>query len=412
MDRRLTSIKEASREHTWLIGREKSLVSPRGKKMPIVTQLIPDSFQIESRQIEKGWKRRTRATSQIPLLLRSISVQRKSHVKNISEIKVSTMMPRERNTRREHILLEYFRPNEPSPVSSVPLPSPTERSERGNVSLHEISEAVASSQCSRIEATIIIPGAALNQLSIDTSKPPVVVDDLLGNCADVEKDLGVEETTRSIGRNDFATNGSHIGEKETLGKDLITATDETESSRPRDSSRVNMKAASLSNASHCDDHDEATEDDGGGGNCNAGHNYRDGHADDRDDVDADRRAAESSDRSGEVDAVNRSWTGPEDKQLLPINEDVDGRCYESIDSVNLEEMQHPSSGTGGASRTNLSRRLVIGSRARNSSAYEGSIDSGSEDTLDVELGLTFLSFSSDLDMSLDLDEVHSLLHDR
>ena len=162
-DAKLASIKEASREHTLLTAREKSLVSSRKCLLRChMTDLSPDYLSVESGTINIIRNYPKRIPTQFPSHMRSVLFQRKYQAENVSEINVSTITPRERSIKSK---LNHGHTIKPVRSKQLPLEVTASNLNNEYISPHEIYEALVTTQnesgCYDELGPVIIP--ALNQ---------------------------------------------------------------------------------------------------------------------------------------------------------------------------------------------------------------------------------------------------------
>lgn len=369
IDTRLTSIKEASREHTLLTGKEKSLLTPRTHQRDAAARIMPDYFQLESRLHETPGNKRKKIASQVPLPLRSISVRRKSHVDNISEINVSTMTPRQRKIRSRFLTLGYGPRKEPFTVAKFPLQDPTTKLEHGYVPSYEIYEALTSSRNMPIATNesihVVTPAASLDAVSvgIHTSKLNLNTDDVIVKDVD-DVTVTVSEVNNNVKNERCVSNDS-----------VATAADRFDVVAERSTGDILVSA---------------TDD-------------RSNTVNDVDDVliiderkeDADQNKQEFRFGDDDCNRTNKS-------DFISCQEGYNTHDQEFHNSDGgFKEGQRLASSSD-ISRTDLSRKPGITSKAENSDDLD---DSDTEHMINSETGLNFLSFNSNLDFSLNLEDL-------
>ena len=382
MDTRLTSIKEASREHTFLTGREKSLMPAATQHGSEVTRLLPDYFEIEPELFKNSRNKRKKNVNQIPFPLRSILVQRRSRVENISEINVSTMKPLQRKIRSRFAELAQGPPKEPFTITKFPLRDPATKTNRDYVSSYELYEALVDSQSTRTDKKDSVP-VVIPAPIVDISEKH----DLIDNSKDISKpsDSSIEQIeTDPIVENATdvdnpalkGDNGNEITVTEHDNKDIATEENNdicASALQPAETANVNeLEAQDVATNSHNED-------------CISVVNT------------TEYFVPESKDSLVDADSAAQQEVRNSQDKVISVE------CDSTDHTEEYDIAGHIISNSNASiSISDLSRKPGIASKAEKN---DESDDSDQELTINAELGLNFMSFTSELDLSLNIEDL-------
>ena len=377
---KLASIQEASREHTLMTTREKSLATPPTQTTSMSRYLArptPHYFRVEAEAM-RNTRNYPKRMNQFASSMKSVS-WRRPQVKNISEINVSTITPRQRIVKSkatQRLGKKQFS------CHVLPLEGTALSSYHKHISANAIYEALVNSQsvphCNIGLNQSFVP--APNQDAFETKESPDIT-----SCAPKTFSEASGIDTNHIDIKEIRGNVANTSEEsKTIAVVINNTTNGTETG-VCDVVKVEKDCNQLSIR-------QTT------GTCDIDISYGLGS-------NGPSRSSRVGENASGINVITKDQNEVDDgshheeesqRHLFPNGSNRTGATDESDQNLHIESYSY------------LAQASPMHS-LRVTSTADG--DSDAESNLNVESGLDFLSFSSELDLSLDLDSIKKEVND-
>ena len=147
IDARLESIREASREHTYLSERERSIVLSRAYTVSMNSRTIPNHFKKMARGRDgRKLDGKAKTSNNVPLPMRSFIKQRRSYVENLSDLNFKKLKRTQRRMKSEYLSLTHDHLDAPFLVKKLSLQDPATKLHHESIPGYEVYEALFRSE--------------------------------------------------------------------------------------------------------------------------------------------------------------------------------------------------------------------------------------------------------------------------
>jgi len=370
---KLASIEEASREHTFLSTRERGLIPYRALAGPVqelVSRLGPGHFRTSRGAIASARNYPKRTLTHIHPVMRSEFWQKRAKVENISEINVSTMTPRQRKQGSRMTSISQVHTKNPVKSKGYVTEGTGLVANNNNVSSYEIYEVLATSQ-------------DLNKDDIGSN--PIIIPATSEDGKEVQASCELNENTGVEDR--FV----HDSEAKDVDFSLIMDTgDKVE--KTVCSTDVNERENDFVNLSNADRTGDSTADEFGTTDKAASSPV--------DDIVTCNHTDSNTEFIAKEVITSCKTDNPVDVEAPRHPEDhLQSDAHENIDYLRDNgESGHTSTCSG------IELKRVNHLNASYSISDDSDEESGGEFVMDIEKGLDAFSFTSELNLSLDLEE--------
>ena len=374
---KLASIEEASREQTFLSTRERGLIPYRALAGPVqelVARLGPAHFRATAGAISSARNYPKKTVTQIHPAMRSEFWQKRTKVENISEINVSTMTPRQRKLGSRITSISQAHSKSPVKSKSCVTEEAGAAANDNNVPSYEIYEVLATSQDLQKDnigsGPIIIPAASKDekqiQAAIELNENTPAEDSIVhdNEAKDVDFSLISDNETCTVNRLEKTACSTDVDERENNSAHQSNAEKTGDFTANEFSISDKVASSSVDGIDTCHQADGNSE------------------------IMA-KEVIKSCKTKDPIDGETPSL--PEDRLQSEEHENA-GSVKESAESIHASAC------------SDIELKRVNNLNASYSISDDSDEESGGEYVMDIEKGLDAFSFTSELNLSLDLEE--------